>query len=96
MAIGAQELKLAFRMQEWSAWIAECRRSGVSVRIWCNEQGISEKTNYRWEKRFCRERNPTQLSLPSSTQTDSFIRVNPEIMPSNQSFISVFSCRCQG
>ena len=47
MAIGAQELKLAFRMQEWSAWIAECRRSGVSVRIWCNEQGISEKTNYR-------------------------------------------------
>ena len=52
MATGVQELKLAVRMQEWSAQIAECRSSGMSVRAWCNEQGVSVQTCYRWGKRF--------------------------------------------
>ena len=52
MATGVQELKLAARMQEWSARIAECRSSGMSVRAWCKEQGIAIQTYYHWEKRF--------------------------------------------
>lgn len=65
MATGVQELKLAVGMQEWSARIAECRSSGMSVRAWCNEQGISAQTYYRWEKRFA-EKAPPAVQPPGS------------------------------
>ena len=82
MATGVQELKLAARMQEWSARIAECRSSGMSVRAWCKEQGIAIQTYYHWEKRFVTEATQ-QLSLPAPTQAGLLIRVNPGAMPSN-------------
>ena len=81
MAAGVQELKLAARMQEWSVRIGECRSSGMSVRTWCKEQGISVQTYYRWEKRFV-EKATQQFSLPSPTQAGMLMRVNPDDLPS--------------
>ena len=83
MATGVQELKLAVRMQEWSARIAECRSSGMSVRAWCNEQGISVQIYHRWEKRFV-EKATRQLSLPAPTRAGLLMRINPETMPSDE------------
>ena len=83
MATGVQELKLAVGMQEWSARIAECRSSGMSVRAWCNEQGISVQTYYRWEKRFV-EKATRQLSLPAPTRAGLLMRINPETIPSDE------------
>ena len=83
MATGVQGLKLAVRMREWSARIAECRSSGMSVRAWCNEQGISVQTYYRWEKRFV-EKATRQLSLPAPTRAGLLMRINPETMPSDE------------
>ena len=80
MATGVQELKLAARMQEWSARIAECRGGGMSVRAWCKEQGIAIQTYYHWEKRFVTEATQ-QLSLPAPTQAGMFMRVNPDALP---------------
>ena len=80
MATGIQEIKLARRLQEWSVRIAECRSSGMSVRAWCGEQGISIQTYYRWEKRFV-EKATQQINLPASTQTGPLMRVNPDTMP---------------
>ena len=82
MATGVQELKLAARMQEWSVRIAECRSSGMSVKAWCSEQGISVQTYYRWEKRFV-EKVTQQISLPAPTQAGLLMRVNPDAMPSD-------------
>ena len=79
MATGVQELKLAARMQEWSARIAECRSSGMSVRAWCKEQGIAIQTYYHWEKRFVIEATQ-QLSLPAPTQAGMLMRVNPDTL----------------
>ena len=28
----------------------ECRKSGLSVREWCTERGVSVATYYRWER----------------------------------------------
>ena len=81
MTTGVQELKLAARMQEWSARIAECRSSGMSVRAWCKEQGIAIQTYYHWEKRFVTEATQ-QLSLPAPMQTGMLMRVNPDTLPS--------------
>lgn len=80
MATGVQELKLAARMQEWSARIAECRSSGMSVRAWCKEQGIAIQTYYHWEKRFVTEATQ-QLSLPAPTQAGLLVRINPDVLP---------------
>ena len=81
MAAGVQELKLAARMQEWSARIAECRSSGMSVRAWCREQGIAIQTYYHWEKRFITEATQ-QLSLTAPAQAGMLMRVNPDTLPS--------------
>ena len=80
MATGIEEIKLAGGLQEWSVRIAECRSSGMSVRVWCSEQGISVQTYYRWEKRFL-EKATQQLSLPAPTQAGLLMRVNPSTMP---------------
>ena len=81
MVTGVQELKLAARMQEWSARIAERRGSGRSVRAWCKEQGIAIQTYYRWEKRFV-EKASQQLNLPTPTQAGMLMRVNLDTLPS--------------
>ena len=83
MATGVEEWKLAVRMQEWSARIAECRSSGMSVRAWCNERGISVQTYHRWEKRFV-EKASQQLSLRAPAQASLLVRINPETMPGDE------------
>lgn len=40
------------RHKLWSERVAACRSSGISVRQWCRENGISEKTYYYWQHRL--------------------------------------------
>ena len=44
------ELKHQAKLQEWAARIQDCRSSGVPVRAWCKEQGVTTTTYYRWER----------------------------------------------
>ena len=78
--MGVQAMKHAALLQEWSTKIAECRSSGMTVKAWCTEQGISAQTYYRWEKRFV-EKASQQLSLQASTQSGMLMRVNPDALP---------------
>ena len=36
--------------QEWRARITECRNSGMGVKRWCDENHISPKTFYKWDR----------------------------------------------
>ena len=47
-----QRLNAAQRVQLWAGRIAECRNSGMSVRAWCKENEISDKTYYYWQRRL--------------------------------------------
>jgi hypothetical protein len=47
-----QTLSANQRLAEWGERIAACRNSGLSVRTWCREQEISEKTYYYWQRRI--------------------------------------------
>ena len=47
-----QRLNAVQRVQVWAERIAECRSSGKSVRAWCREKEISEKTYYDWQRRL--------------------------------------------
>ena len=83
MGISVQELKHAARLQEWSARVAECRSSGISVKAWCAEQGIALKTYYNWEKQIVKAATQ-QYALPVSAQTGVLMQVNPDTMPSDE------------
>ena len=54
------ELKHQARLQEWAGAIQDCRSSGLSVRQWCRERGITPTTYYRWEREL--------LSVASTTK----------------------------
>ena len=40
------------RLENWTARIMTCRSSGMTVRAWCRENGLSEKTYYYWQRRL--------------------------------------------
>ena len=83
MGMSVQELKHAARLQEWSARVAECRSSGISVKAWCAEQGIALKTYYNWEKQIVKAATQ-QYALPVPAQAGLLMQVNPETMPSGE------------
>ena len=46
----SNELKHQTKMQEWGLAIQDCRSSGLSVREWCRQRGVTPTTYYRWER----------------------------------------------
>ena len=83
MGTGVQGLKHAARLQEWSGKVAECRSSGIGVKAWCREHGISLKTYYNWERQIIKEATQ-QYALPAPTQDGVLMQVNPDAMPSGE------------
>ncbi len=67
-----QALNVANRVQLWTERIAACRSSGMSVRAWCKENGISEKTYYYWQRRIYQQ-------MVSTTETPRFAEVSPAV-----------------
>ena len=66
------------RLENWTTRIMACRSSGMTVRAWCRENGLSEKTYYYWQRRLFQtlseqqtvyktafaELTPSQLACP--------------------------------
>ena len=67
-----QSLNAAQRVQLWAERIAECRSSGMSVRAWCRENEISEKTYYYWQRRLYQQ-------MISATQRVDFAEIPHEV-----------------
>ena len=67
-----QTLNASQRVQLWAERIAECRGSGMSVRAWCREKEISEKTYYYWQRRLYQQ-------MVSTTEAVSFAEIPREI-----------------
>ena len=65
------ELKHQARLQEWTMAIQECRGSGLSVRQWCREQGVTTTTYYRWEREVLSKAAP---ALPAAA-SDVFVEI---------------------
>ena len=63
MSDTAIEAKLANRKaDEWTERIAAQQRSGISVKQFCKEQGVSEYSFYTWRKRL-HESGPVRFAL---------------------------------
>ena len=46
----ATEIKHRARREKWMMAIGECRSSGLTVRAWCQQKGVTPTTYYRWER----------------------------------------------
>lgn len=59
------EAKLSIRLESWRSMVHECQSSGLSVRTWCEENGV--KTNqYYYALRQLREKalEKVEFGLP--------------------------------
>ena len=70
MEQGLQKLNADQRQAVWTQRIADCRSSGKSVKHWCRENGISEKTYYYWQRRIFRMAQEQQT--PEFAELHSF------------------------
>lgn len=50
------------KADEWAERIAAQKRSGISVKQFCKEQGLTEYSFYAWRKRL-QERGPVRFAL---------------------------------
>ena len=50
------------KADEWAERIAAQQRSGMSVKQFCQEQGLTEYSFYAWRKRL-REKGPVRFAL---------------------------------
>ncbi|MBP3427694.1 MAG: IS66 family insertion sequence element accessory protein TnpB [Clostridia bacterium] len=74
MEQGLQKLNADQRLAVWTQRIAGCRSSGKSVKHWCQENDISEKTYYYWQRRIFRIAQEQQS--PEFTELHSFRAVS--------------------
>lgn len=42
------------RLARWTEMVTRCRNSGRTVKSWCEQEGINEKTYYYWQRRIYR------------------------------------------
>ena len=53
MSLELQKVKRSSHLAEWSEMVRACKNSGLTVRAWCAEQGLNEKTYYHRQKQVC-------------------------------------------
>ncbi len=60
------EEKAVSNKNQWHGRIAEHERSGVSVRRYCEAQGIGQHLFYYWRKRLREQQQPMRFALVES------------------------------
>ena len=65
-----RKMAMEIRLNHWAQAMHERRTSGLSIRRWCRENGVGEKTYYYWQRKLreaaCRELQPPE---PESVET---------------------------
>ena len=79
MAKGLSVVNHQQKLSEWAERVSDCRKSGLSMRAWCQENDICEQTCYRWQRRL--------YDLAQKQQENRFAEVTPQAM--NRSGIAV-------
>ena len=80
--MNAQDTVRDIRMEGWARQIQECQQSGLSVRQWCDENGVGTKIYYYRRKRVREE-------LLESMDTGSGLQL--ERWPARQAEPAVFA-----
>lgn len=80
------EAKRKVRLQEWSTLLQEQQSSGMNIRNWCQNRGITEGRFYYWQKQV-REALLSQIEPSHEANVPELVRVDinnaPKALPSN-------------
>ena len=68
-------MKQQRKLSEWAERVTACRSSGQSVKTWCQENGVSEQTYYKWQRRL--------YELAQNQQENRFAEITPQRMSNN-------------
>lgn len=81
MAETIVEERVASKNDQWRERIAEQERSGVSVRLFCRERGLTEYSFYAWRRRL-RPQDPVRFALVERgpARQESAIDANLELL----------------
>ncbi len=81
MAETIVEERVASKTDQWRERIAEQERSGVSVRLFCRERGLTEYSFYAWRRRL-RQQDPVRFALVERgpARQESAIDANLELL----------------
>ena len=74
------------RLENWTARIMACRGSGMTVRAWCQENGLSEKTYY-WQRRLFQTLSEQQQVIQQPAFAE--ITPTPNVRPSGGIAVTV-------
>jgi len=64
----SREMTQQVRLQYWAGILRERQASGLSIRRWCHEQGVVEKTYHYWQHKL---RNTVCQELVAAQQAPS-------------------------
>ena len=65
--MGTKEMTTRVRLTHWAGVMQARSKSGQSVRRWCRDNGVNEKTYYYWQRKL-REAACEHLAENASTQ----------------------------
>ena len=68
------------KLAEWSEKVSSCRSSGKTVRDWCEENGISPGSYYRWQ-RILFNMAAAERSLPEARPQFAEIPISKKAAP---------------
>ena len=69
MNSGLQVYNEQNRLAEWAQLVSRCRGSGMTVRQWCEENGISLSSYYKWQRKV--------YAVAQAQQEARFVEVTP-------------------
>ena len=75
------------RLENWTTRIMACRSSGMTVRAWCQENGLTEKTYYYWQRRLFQTLSEQQQAIRQPAFAE--ITPTPNVRPSGGIAVTV-------
>lgn len=69
MNSGLQVYNEQNKLAQWAQVVSQCRSSGMSVRQWCQENGINISSYYKWQRKV--------YAAAQAQQERSFVEVKP-------------------
>lgn len=67
-----REATKAYRLNQWTQIIRECRSSGQTVKVWCTEHDIDPKKYYYW---LSQVRKAATQALPATINDSSIVPI---------------------
>lgn len=67
-------------LREWSALVPDCRGSGMTVKAWCAEHGVTYSQYYRWQRKVyeaMQEPEFVEITAPASEEPSPAVSVKP-------------------